>query len=227
MRIFELFKRTKPTTKVEAKVEHPVIAKNDTGKEKAWATYSGDPEKIQAMRDGLNLVKERRGMKTQLEVMLFLLERFKAHEERALADRGIPTIKSARDGWDVVAAAAGALPPLPKVSLSSQGEIDRRIKTCRAVLKSFDEGMNPVALRGDWLYSLRANERLLALVTSGLHLEDRKTAGVLVEGLLYYRAGPGKAKYAGEAKYRPMEVNAFLAMATERSMARDIAAGQA
>ena len=206
MGIFDIFRRSQPTAK----------AKSTPAQDRANLTIKGPVDKVANIRKGLKLVKERRGLNSQIEAAAFLIDAFKAHEERALMDRGIPTIKGG-ERQSAIALAASELPAMPKISLAERGEVARRIETCRKTLKAIEQEDRPAGLRWSWVECLKANERLMALLTSGLPLENRKTAGVLVDGEFYYCAGAGTAKMPGVKGRQPMSVDEFLRVVRDRS----------
>lgn len=209
MSIFSFFKR-KPDP---APVVQPVASTNHDSR--ATISIKGDEAQIEEIRKGLSFIRDRQRLRNQPDTVLYLIRKYREHVERQLREEGIVTIKPATKPKEIVSKQSAALPPKPSVSLAGKEAVERRIDICKRAISQITESGYSWALRKQWNDTLEAQQRLMALLESGLSLESRVTHGVLVDGKHYYRLGPGKAKMAGSTEFVPMDVHTFIASVGE------------
>lgn len=104
---------------------------------RATITLKGTAEMVKAIRSGLALVQKRRGLRTQNDALVFLINAFMAHEEKRLANEGIPTIQPAATTRERISSQAATLPQMPRCNLADRAVVEARIKKCRAALDTF------------------------------------------------------------------------------------------
>lgn len=214
MGLLDFFRKPKPSQTVVFNSENRRPKRKDITE---ILSHDNCEDRTKRIREGLDLVKARKGFKSRNDAVLFLIDAFKAHEERRMLSEGVPTIRPTSAARNKFASAASSLPKMPKMSLAPRNEHIHRIKICNAALREIEKDGLPVGLRKDWEYQLSANERVLALIDSGLPIRCRKTQGILVDDRHYYRQGKEMAKFAFSKEWVRMDVHQFIAEVGRRA----------